>query len=76
MSAESKQHNIPWFLWPFWIVWSLVVGIVALTGRVLAVVLGLVIMILGVLLSITVIGALLGVPLFIVGAMLVYRGLF
>jgi hypothetical protein len=76
MSADLKQHNVPWYLWPFWAVWRLVIGIVALTGRFVAVILGLVLMVIGILLSLTVIGALVGVPLFIIGVLLVFRGLF
>jgi hypothetical protein len=41
-----------------------------------AVILGSVLMIAGILLSLTIIGALLGIPLFIVGILLVFRGLF
>jgi hypothetical protein len=76
MSVASEKKNIPWYLWPFWAVWRLVEIILKLTGRFLAVVLGLVLMIVGVLVSLTVIGAIIGVPLFIIGLMLVFRGLF
>ncbi len=66
----------PWILWPFVALWRLVAGLIALTGRLLAAVLGLVLMIVGVLLSITVIGAVAGIPLIIFGFMLLVRGLF
>jgi hypothetical protein len=41
-----------------------------------AVVLGLVMMIVGVVISITVIGAVVGVPIFLFGLLLVFRGFF
>ena len=76
MSATSEKKNIPWYLWPFWAIWRLVEIILQFTGRVVAVVLGLVLMIAGALVSLTVIGAIIGVPLFIIGLLLVFRGLF
>jgi hypothetical protein len=42
----------------------------------LAIVLGLVLMVVGVLLSLTVIGAFLGIPLAVFGVLLVFRGIF
>ena len=72
----THEHAVPWYAWPFWALWRLVSWIVIFAGRLVAVVLGGVLMIAGILLSITIIGALLGVPLFIVGILLVFRGLF
>ena len=76
MSVASEKKHVPWYLWPFWAIWRLVEIILQLTGRVLAVVLGLVLMVAGALVSLTVIGAIIGVPLFIIGLLLVFRGLF
>jgi hypothetical protein len=50
--------------------------IVALSGRLLAVVIGAVLMLLGVLVSLTIIGAIIGIPLAVVGLLIVLRGLF
>jgi hypothetical protein len=75
MTVKTEQR-VPWYLWPFWALWQLVIGIVALTGRLVAVILGLVLMIVGGVLTLTVIGALIGIPLLIVGFMLILRGLF
>jgi hypothetical protein len=69
-------HSVPWLLWPFMALWRLLAGIFALTGRLLAVVLGLVLLIVGLLLTITVIGAVVGIPLMIFGLLLILRGLF
>jgi hypothetical protein len=76
MSARRMHRGVPWFLWPFWAVWKLVETILLVTGRLVAVILGLVLMIAGFLISLTVVGALIGIPLFIIGLMLVFRGLF
>jgi hypothetical protein len=64
-----------WLFRPFIWLWNFVAYIITLTGRLVAVILGLVFMLVGVLLTITVIGALVGIPLFIIGLLLVVRGL-
>jgi hypothetical protein len=76
MSEMEERKHVPWFLWPFWAIWRLVIGIVAFTGRLVAVILGLVLMIAGVLVSLTIVGLIVGVPLFLFGLLLVFRGLF
>jgi hypothetical protein len=73
--TEAKQQ-VPWYLWPFWALWQLVSWILQLTGRLVAVLLGLFLMAAGGLLTVTVIGAIMGIPLFIIGLLLVFRGLF
>lgn len=72
----EARSNVPWYLWPFWALWALVSWILKLTGRLVAVALGLILMIAGFLVSLTIIGAIIGIPLFIIGLLLVFRGLF
>ena len=72
----NEKKPVPWYLWPFWAIWKLVVGIIAFTGRIVGAVLGLVLMIVGVVLSLTIVGLIVGVPLLIFGFMLVIRSLF
>jgi hypothetical protein len=74
--TEKRTRHVPWYLWPFWAIWRLVIGIVAGTGRLVAVVLGLVFLIAGALLTATVVGAIVGIPIIIFGLLLVVRGLF
>lgn len=74
MNTEHKKT--PWYLWPFVALWHLVTGILMLTGRLVAVILGLVFVLVGAVLSATVIGAILGVPMILFGGLLVLRGLF
>ena len=76
MSTSANSKSVPWYLWPFWAIWRLLTLIVELTGRLIAVVLGLLLMVIGALVSLTVIGAVLGVPLIIIGFLLVLRGFF
>ena len=75
MTAETKNH-IPWYLWPFAALWKLLAVIVELTGRFVAMVLGIVLIIVGVIVSLTIVGAIIGVPLAIVGLLLLFRGMF
>jgi hypothetical protein len=72
----SENKKTPWFAWPFVALWRLVTGILELTGRLVAIVLGIVLMIAGALVTITVVGAIVGVPLILFGALLTLRGLF
>jgi hypothetical protein len=72
----THHRHIPWYLWPFWALWRLVTGILLATGRLVAVLLGLVFLILGVVLTVTVIGAIVGIPFIIFGLFLMVRGLF
>ena len=73
--ARAKKRRTPWLLWPFVALWNLIATIVSLTGRVLAITLGLVLMLVGVVISITIVGAVIGIPLFVFGGLLVVRGL-
>jgi hypothetical protein len=75
MTTENKQH-IPWYLWPFAAIWKLLAVIVELTGRFVAMVLGVVFIIVGVIVSLTIVGAIIGVPLAIIGLLLLFRGMF
>jgi hypothetical protein len=75
MSTHAKRHT-PWFLWPFVAIWRLLTTIVEMTGRFLALVLGLVFILVGVIVSLTIVGAIVGIPLAIIGVLLILRGIF
>ena len=75
MSAGTHGRRVPLLLWPFWAVWRLLAFILEFTGRTVGVVLALVLLILGAVASITVIGAVIGVPLIVVGLSLLARAL-
>jgi hypothetical protein len=74
MSGEGRRT--PWILWPFVAIWRLVASIIELTGRLVAIVLGVVLMVVGVLVSFTIIGLVIGIPLVLFGFLLVIRGFF
>lgn len=72
----SDKNRVPWFLWPFKAVWDLLEWIIKLTGRLVAAVIGLVIVIVGFVLTILVISAPIGIPLMVFGFLLMIRGIF
>jgi hypothetical protein len=74
--SEIEDHGTPRVLWPFVAVWRLLTMILALTGRIICAVLGLVFMAVGVTISLSIVGAPLGVPLAAFGLLLLVRSLF
>lgn len=72
----SLCQRAPWFLWPVAALLDLLGGILRLCGRVAVVCVGLASMIAGAVATATLIGAPIGVPLFVVGVMLTVRGIF
>ena len=75
MTTQTKQ-SIPWYLWPFTAIWKLLSVIVEMTGRFVAMVLGIVFIIVGVIVSLTIVGAIVGIPLALIGLLLLLRGMF
>ena len=74
--SEIEDRGIPWIFWPFVAVWRLLSMILVLTGRIICAVLGLVFMAVGVAISLSIVGAPLGVPLAGFGMLLLVRSLF
>ncbi len=72
----SKSKSASWIFWPFVAVWRLVTFILEMTSRLVAILLGVLLMAWGVLISLTVLGAVVGIPLALFGLLLVLRGLF
>ena len=74
--ADAAERQTPWIFWPFVAVWRLLTFVLEVTGRIICAALGLVFMAIGVAISLSVIGAPLGVPLAVFGALLIVRALF
>jgi len=75
MSANNQKRT-PWYLWPFKAIWDLLAFILNITGRLIAAILGLVLMIVGAILTITLFAAPIGIPLIIFGFLLLVRSIF
>ena len=74
--SSSAQRRVPVLLWPFYAVWRLVTLILSATGRLLAAIVGLTLMIIGLLISATVVGTPIGIPLGLLGFLLLLRSVF
>lgn len=74
--TEVRHHRTPLLLWPFVALWRLLTFLLEATGRLVLVVLGAALLLAGVLVSLTVIGAIVGIPLAFIGVLLLLRGLF
>jgi hypothetical protein len=70
---ERKERSVPWILWPFAALWEFLAFILKMTGRLVAAVLGFVLMIAGILLTLLVISAPVGIPMIILGFLLMLR---
>ena len=73
---SERKGAVSWLAWPFVALWRLLSFILNLTGRLVAAILGLVLMIVGVVLLITVIAAPVGIPLIVFGLLLTIRAIF
>lgn len=76
MANAATPRKTPLIFWPVILLWRLVTWIANLTGIILALILGAVLMIVGWILIGTIIGAVIGIPLFIIGLLLFIRGLY
>ena len=74
--TDSTESQVPWILWPFHATWKLLTFILNVSGRILCAILGIGLMAAGVGLSLTIIGAVAGVPLAAFGFLLAVRALF
>lgn len=75
MSTQTKRQ-ISWVWWPFVAIWKLLSIIVEMTGRFVAMVLGIVLILVGILVNLTIVGAIVGLPLALIGLLLLLRGIF
>ncbi|HUU27084.1 MAG TPA: hypothetical protein VM123_04660 [archaeon] len=73
---NSEKKKIHLLLWPFVALWSLLSFILRLTGRLVAGILGLALMIVGIILTVLIISAPVGIPLIVLGFLLMIRSFF
>jgi hypothetical protein len=73
--VDSNRH-IPLLLWPFYAIWRLLSLILELLGRLLCAVTGIVLMAAGVAVSLSIVGAIVGIPLASFGFLLLVRSMF
>lgn len=74
--TDSTDSQVPWILWPFYALWKLLTLILNITGRILCALLGIVLMAAGVAITMSIVGAIIGIPLASFGFLLAVRALF
>lgn len=70
-----SERKTSCLLWPFQLIADLLTWVVTLTGRLVAVILGVVLVIVGIILTVLVITAPVGIPLLLFGILLMVRSL-
>ncbi len=73
---DSTDKHVPILLWPFYAIWRLLTFILELVGRLLCALLGIGLMIAGVAITLSIIGAPVGIPLAALGFLLLMRAFF
>jgi membrane protein YqaA with SNARE-associated domain len=73
---DSTHSSVPILLWPFYAIWRLLTFILNVIGRLLCALLGIALMVAGVAIALSVVGAPLGIPLSALGFLLLIRALF
>ena len=73
---DSTNDRVPILLWPFYAIWRLLTFVVELIGRLLCAILGIGLMIVGVTITLSIIGAPVGIPLASIGFLLLVRSIF
>lgn len=71
-----SDRNVPLLLWPFYAVWRLLTMVLELVGRLVCALLGLGLIAAGVAISLSVVGAIVGIPLASLGFLLLARAVF
>lgn len=74
--SDSTGNNVPVLLWPFYAIWRLLTFVLNVVGRLICAILALAIMFAGVLVTMSVVGAPVGIPLAALGFLLLIRALF
>ena len=63
-------------LFPFILAFQIVESLLRITGKLIVVLLGFVFTILGIILSLTIIGAIIGIPMTVLGVIMIIKGIF
>ncbi len=73
---DSTKNSVPILLWPLYAIWRLLTFVLNLIGRVICALLGIAMMVSGVAIALSVVGAPAGIPLAALGFLLLIRALF
>jgi len=73
---DPSGNGVPILLWPFYAIWRFLTFVLELIGRLLCALLGIGLMIAGVTITLSIVGAPIGIPLASVGFLLLVRAIF
>lgn len=73
---ESTDRSVPVLLWPFYAIWRLLTFILEVIGRVLCALVGIALMVAGTAITMSVVGAPVGIPLAAFGFLFLVRAIF
>jgi hypothetical protein len=76
MSSRSARSTAPWIFWPVAAVLDLIAFCLRLTGRFVGFAIGLVLLVIGGILTLTIVLAPIGIPILIIGLLVIIRALF
>jgi hypothetical protein len=74
--SRCARSSTPWIFWPVAAVWDLIAFVLRLTGRLIGFTVGLILVAVGGVLTLTVILLPIGLPLLVVGFLLMVRSVF
>lgn len=74
--SNSADTRVPVLLWPFYAIWRLLTFVLNVVGRLICSILGLGFMIAGIAITMSVVGAPIGIPLASLGFLLLLRAVF
>ena len=74
--SNSTDTRVPVLLWPFYAIWQLLTFVLKIVGRLICSILGLGFMLAGVAITMSVVGAPIGIPLASFGFLLMLRAVF
>jgi len=74
--SDSSCNGVPILLWPFYAIWRFLTFVLEMIGRLLCALLGIGLMVGGVAITLSIIGAPVGIPLASIGFLLLVRAIF
>lgn len=74
--SDKEEKQVPWILWPFYAIWRLVTFVLEITSRIICALIGIALMAAGTAITMSIIGAPLGIPIAAFGFLLLVRALF
>ena len=74
--SESSDTHVPLLLWPFYAIWRFLTFVLELIGRLLSALVGIGLMIAGITITLSIVGAPVGIPLASLGFLLLVRAVF